>query len=234
MMNMALAQLQTVTVTYRRGRSVFREVSWEAPLHAGLVVLTGPSGSGKTTILHLLTGMIRPASGSVRTLETEVSSAPAAVVRALRRDRVGHVFQDFRLLAELTVAENVALPLWLQGRSSASARQRAMEVLEELDLGWTAARRPSQLSGGEQQRVALARALATRPSLILADEPTANLDDGSAATVAALLRAVVDDERHVIVASHDRRLYDGTELVYEVTADAITEVTGNAGKPVLP
>lgn len=217
-----VARLNGVSVTYRRGREVLADVSWEAPAHPGLVVLAGPSGSGKTTILHLLTGMIRPSQGSVETLGLEVTSAPRRELRLLRRDRIGHVFQDFRLVPELTAVENVALPLWLQGIPGASAHTRALSVLTDLELAWAADRRPGQLSGGEQQRIALARALVTQPQLILADEPTANLDDASAAVVAAQLRSVVNEQRAVIVATHDRRLWDSGDLVFSVSKTAIS------------
>lgn len=212
---MTLAQLSHVTV--RLGRSVIlRDIDWSVPDHAGMVVLRGRSGTGKTTLLHVLSGVIRPAAGDVTVLGVDLVRASAEVRRGLRRSRLAHVYQDFRLIPELTAVENVALPLWLQGVRAAESRVRAQSALEAVDLARLASRLPRDLSGGEQQRVAMARVIAVEPELILADEPTANLDDDSTQRIAALLRHQLDAGRSVIVATHDRRLYGTDDVVFDL------------------
>jgi ABC-type lipoprotein export system ATPase subunit len=166
------------------------------------VALVGPSGSGKSTLLHLMAGLDEPTVGSV---VWPALGAP----EALRPGPVAVVFQGPSLLAPLTVAENVALPLVLGGRSDADARRLATDALDMLDLRPLAAKLPEELSGGQAQRVAVARALAGEPRLILADEPTGQLDRASAGAVAAVLLAAAE---HVgaalVVATHDRLVSD--------------------------
>ncbi|MGH9535218.1 MAG: ABC transporter ATP-binding protein [Terriglobales bacterium] len=153
------------------------------------VALTGPSGGGKTTLLNLLGGMDRPTRGRIVLAGTDTAGMDDAALTRLRRQAVGFVFQFFHLLPALTVAENVALPLELAGQLSAAAvAARVREMLVRVDMAAMAARYPGRLSGGQQQRVALARALAPQPQLILADEPTGNLDRQAAQQVLALLR----------------------------------------------
>jgi ABC-type lipoprotein export system ATPase subunit len=172
-------------------------------LDAGeLVALIGPSGSGKSTLLHLIGGLDRPDGGSIelsgRRLETESERG----LTELRRREVGFVFQFFHLIPELTGEENVLLPTRLS-RNGGSAPARALALIEELGLSEAAGRRPAQLSGGEQQRLSIARALANDPSLVLADEPTGNLDQASGHQVLELLRQVADGPRGVLLVTHD-------------------------------
>lgn len=217
---MIVVQLHRVSVNL--GTTVIlEEVDWRVPSHDGLIVLRGPSGAGKTTVLHVLSGMVNPSSGTVTVLGQELTRASPAARRALRRTHVAHVYQDFRLVPELTAVENVALPLWLRSRTMRSAREIALAALREVDLVGLADRLPTQLSGGEQQRVALARAIAAQPDLILADEPTANLDDVSAARVGELLRAQLEAGRTVIVATHDHRLIRPGDLIFDLADHAI-------------
>jgi putative ABC transport system ATP-binding protein len=149
------------------------------------VAVAGPSGSGKTSMLLLLAGLERPTAGTVRVDGTDLATLSADALADLRRDRIGIVFQSFHLLPSLTALDNVALPLQMAGRADAYPRARAM--LERVGLAQRAGHYPGQLSGGEQQRVAIARALVHGPRLLLADEPTGNLDDRTGAVVRALL-----------------------------------------------
>ena len=149
------------------------------------VAIAGPSGSGKTSLLLLLSGLERPGSGTIRVDGLELTTQDADALADLRRDRVGIVFQSFHLLPSLSALDNVAVPLQMAGQGD--ARSRAQDMLKRVGLSERVHHYPSQLSGGEQQRVAIARALVHQPKLLLADEPTGNLDDQSAQAVRELL-----------------------------------------------
>jgi putative ABC transport system ATP-binding protein len=167
-------------------------------------LLLGPSGSGKTTLLSLIAGLLTPDAGRVLVAGVDMGSAPPAARDALRRARIGIVFQTTRLIGALSVAGNLALAQRLAGRPDASLVSR---VLERLGIAHLAAARPRQLSQGEAQRAAIARAVVTRPALLLADEPTSALDDANAARVAAmLLETAADAGSTLLVATHDARL----------------------------
>ena len=167
----------------------------------GTVAVTGPSGSGKSTLLHLLGGLDTATSGSVRVDGREVGSLRGAALVEHRR-RVGFVFQRYNLLPELTALENVAVPL-LPYRSEGDPWSRAAALLERVGLGDRGGAVPGELSGGEQQRVAIARALVAAPTLVLADEPTGNLDSATARGIVDLLTGIRDDGATVVVATHD-------------------------------
>jgi lipoprotein-releasing system ATP-binding protein len=172
-----------------------------------LAAVVGPSGSGKSTLLHLLGGLDRPDSGTVEVGGRRIDRLGAAELAAFRNRTVGFVFQFHQLLADFTALENVALPGRIAGQPAAEAGRRAAGLLEEVGLGDRADHFPSQLSGGEQQRVALCRALLLEPPLVLADEPTGNLDPAAGAAVFELLRTLV--ERHgttALVVTHNREL----------------------------
>jgi putative ABC transport system ATP-binding protein len=170
-----------------------------------IVMVTGPSGSGKTTMLQIAGCLIRPTAGLVEIAGRDLGRAPESERLAARRRHLGFVFQSFHLLAALPVAENVALALRLRRQTIDDARVR--DVLETLGIGSKAQKYPGQLSGGERQRVAIARALVGRPDLILADEPTSQLDSASAAVVGGLLRRAAHEfSTAVIVTTHDPRL----------------------------
>ena len=185
--------------------------SVDLELEAGrMVVLTGPSGSGKTTLLCLLAGLDRPNSGSVELFGRPLAELSDAALALLRRRRIGLVFQDFKLLPGMSCWENVALPLVPMGTPSAARKRRALELLERLGVAETLDRPPEQLSGGQQQRVALARALVNEPDLVLADEPTSQVDEESAQRVLGELQAVVARGKTVMIATHDTTLtFDG-------------------------
>jgi putative ABC transport system ATP-binding protein len=164
--------------------------------------IMGPSGSGKSTFLHLAAGLDRPTSGSVAFGETDLSRLSERRLTILRRERVGFVFQAFNLMPSLTVTQNIALPLRLDGRRA--RRSDVREVAARVGLEQRLGHRPSQLSGGQQQRVAIARALVTRPEVVFADEPTGALDTHTGRGVLALLREVVDADGHtVVMVTHD-------------------------------
>lgn len=163
------------------------------------VALTGPSGSGKTTLLNCLGGVDRPDSGEIRLLGRRIDQLDRSGLDQLRRERVGTVFQFFHLLPTLTAAENIELPLQLIGLSASERERRVAALLARVGLAERAAALPSQLSGGEQQRVAIARALSHRPALILADEPTGNLDSANGENVLALLRELTDETNTALV-----------------------------------
>jgi putative ABC transport system ATP-binding protein len=188
------------------------------------VAITGPSGSGKSTLMHLLGGLDRPDSGDVVLEGRALSGLSDKELAALRRRRLGFVLQFFNLLPTLTAEENVAFPLLLDGVPDSLAR--AQESLESVGLRGRTTHRPAQLSGGEQQRVALARALVTQPALVLADEPTGNLDSLTGEEILQVLRDTADRGQTIVLVTHDLkaasyadrivRLVDG-----EIVDDAI-------------
>jgi len=182
---------------------VFRNVSLE--VRAGdLLAITGPSGCGKSTLLHLFAGLDTPDAGHVRVSGTDWSSLTREARAALRGSTIGFVFQFHHLLPELTAEENVALPLFLAGRSEADGRKEAREVLERVGLTSRASALPRTLSGGERQRVAIARAVVRRPRILLCDEPTGSLDAAHAAAVFDLLTTVSKERAGAaIVVTHD-------------------------------
>lgn len=164
--------------------------------------LTGESGAGKTTLLRLMQCGLRPSSGEVEILGVRLSRARRTALPALRR-RIGSVFQDYRLLPYLSAFDNVALPLRLAGRSESSLRADVTEILRWVGLGHRTDSLPEQLSGGEQQRVAIARAVVARPELLVADEPTGNLDPTLSAEIMELFASLPERGTSVLVASHD-------------------------------
>ena len=168
-----------------------------------MVAIMGPSGCGKSTLLHLLGGLDVPTSGEVYLDGERLDSLSEARRAVLRRREVGYVFQFFNLIANLSVRDNVELPMLLVGSSPGKARQRCDELLGRLGLEGYADRAPSQLSGGEQQRVALARALANEPTVLLADEPTGNLDSSASGEVVGLLRECHAGGQTIVLVTHD-------------------------------
>jgi putative ABC transport system ATP-binding protein len=174
--------------------------------------IAGPSGSGKSTLLHLLAGLDVPSEGVVRLAGTDTRTLSEQGRARLRLDTVGIVFQRFHLLPSLSARANVALPLVERGVGKRRRRERAERLLERVGLGDRTAHRPGELSGGEQQRVAIARALATDPALLVADEPTGELDTESGQRVLDVLAAHTDD-RAVVVASHDEQVLEQTDRV---------------------
>jgi ABC-type lipoprotein export system ATPase subunit len=200
-------QLKGVGKSYRRGdEQVQVLVDFDFIVEAGeFVVVTGPSGAGKTTLLHIAGGLDAPDTGAVAVNGLDVWSMSAGARAAFRRRNLGFVFQFFNLVPMLTAVQNVSLPLVLDGMPARSADARADELLQRVGLGDRARHRPAELSGGQMQRVAVARALVARPSIIIADEPTGNLDSHSSTEVLELLRSLSDEDgAAVVMVTHDQ------------------------------
>ncbi|MFJ1708278.1 ABC transporter ATP-binding protein [Kitasatospora sp. NPDC088346] len=200
-----------------------RGVSFSA--HRGeLTALKGRSGSGKTTLLNLVGGLDRPTAGTIRLDGTDLAGLTEDDRLALRRDRIGFVFQSFGLIPVLTAAENVGVPMRLRKVPAARREERARTLLALVGLADHAQQRPGELSGGQQQRVAIARALANEPALIIADEPTGQLDHETGRSVMQLLRAVVRSEGvTALVATHDPALMELADRVVELRDGRIVE-----------
>lgn len=197
-----------LTISYVRGSTrvvPVKGLTFYAP-SSRITALVGRSGSGKTSVLSTVAGMLRPQSGNVWLGGIDVSSLRGAGLDAYRRRHVGVVHQAYNLISSLTAVENVSVPLTLAGLNRREARSRAGALLERLGLGDVHHHRPHELSGGQQQRVAVARALAPGPSVVVADEPTSNLDGSSVEEVRDLFRSIADDGCTVIVSTHDDRL----------------------------
>jgi putative ABC transport system ATP-binding protein len=190
-----------------------------------LTLLVGPSGCGKTTLISIVAGLLYATEGDVELFGTSQSTLKGRRLVDFRARNVGFVFQQYNLLPALTSAENVAVPLLIQGLSRREALPRAQRVLESVGLGERIHSRPSQLSGGQQQRVAIARALVHEPRLLVCDEPTAALDAHSGQTVMELLRQVaVQPDRAVIVVTHDARVYAYGDRIIEMADGRIIAV----------
>lgn len=188
------------------------------------VALTGPSGSGKTTLLSLVGGLDRPTGGSVAVGDRELGSLTSDELARYRRESVGFVFQAFRLLPHLTAVENIALPLLLAGLARAAATERARDGLERVGLAARAGHRPGQLSAGEQQRVAVARAVANRPVLLLADEPTGNLDEAAARALLDLFAELrARDGLTLLVATHNVEVASGCDREIRLRAGRVVD-----------
>ena len=199
--------VERLSVEFARGGQkvrAFHDVSFSVDPGSMLLIL-GPSGCGKTTLLSCLAGLRRPTSGTIRHGDLAVETLDRRSLDAYRR-RVGIIFQAFNLVESLTAAENVVIPLRSAGTSERRAHHRAVALLESVGLSDYVDRRPGQLSGGQQQRVAVARALALDPPLVIADEPTAHLDQHNVEATLRLLRALTDEGRIVVVSTHDTRL----------------------------
>jgi putative ABC transport system ATP-binding protein len=199
----AAVTLRGISRVYGRGAAAVRavdDVSLEFP-RGGWTAVMGPSGSGKSTLLHCAAGLEKVDSGQVIVGETDITSASDAELTALRRTRIGFVFQSFNLIGSLSAERNVALPLRLAGQRPKSAEVRA--TLARVGLADRARHRPREMSGGQQQRVAIARAMVTRPEVLFADEPTGALDSTAARTVLDLMREMADAGQSIVMVTHD-------------------------------
>ncbi|KAB2973863.1 ABC transporter ATP-binding protein [Streptomyces sp. SS1-1] len=195
-------------------------------VHPGeLVAVMGPSGSGKSTLLTIAGGLDNPTSGQVFVEGTDITALGLKGLAALRRRSIGYVFQDYNLIPALTAAENVALPLELDGISARKARTEALAALAEMDLGQLADRFPDEMSGGQQQRVAIARALVGDRRLVLADEPTGALDSETGESVLALLRSRCDAGAAGVMVTHEPRFAAWADRVVFLRDGAVVDQT---------
>jgi putative ABC transport system ATP-binding protein len=231
-MTQPLVALQDVHRSYERGGEVvkaLRGVSLDVE-RAEFIVVTGPSGSGKSTLLHVMAGLDRPSQGDVLLEGRSIAAMADDDLTLYRRRRLGFIFQFFHLLPTLSAADNVALPLLLDGKAPDEAREIAKARLEPLGLAARADHRPREMSGGEQQRVAIARALVTEPALLLADEPTGNLDSTSGAEVYRILSELPGTfGTSIVMVTHDldaRKL--GTRCLHLRDGELTQEVKGAA------
>jgi putative ABC transport system ATP-binding protein len=206
---MAIIEVKGLTKTYGQGDTIvtaLKAVSLTIE-KSQFVAVMGPSGCGKSTLLHLIGGLDRPSAGSVWIEGKDISKMEDTTLTELRRRQMGFVFQFFNLIPVLSAEENAALPLILDGVKPDEARARAGVWLKRNQMGDRLTHRPDQLSGGEQQRVAISRALVSDPIIILADEPTGNLDSRSSDEIASVLRQVVSEWGHtVLMVTHDPRI----------------------------
>ena len=214
-----IVALEHLTRTYSSGATevhALQDVSLSVP-RGSLVVLSGRSGSGKTTLLNCIGGLDTPTSGSVMVNGTEVTTLSERGRTALRRDQVSFVFQTFGLVPMLSATENVGLPLRLRKTKTAEREERVAYLLDLVGLTAHAQQRPSEMSGGQQQRVAIARALANSPRLLIADEPTGQLDAETGASVMALLQSVVRTEgMTAIISTHDPSVRAQADAAFEL------------------
>jgi len=223
---MSLVELRNVSKIYRLGEEEIRALD-DVSLDIGegeFISIIGPSGSGKSTLMHILGCLDSPTKGTIRLDGVMIENASSRQLAAIRNRKIGFVFQFFNLLPKLTVVQNVELPMIYSGIGSRERRERAMASLAAVDLANRARHRPSQLSGGQQQRVAIARALVNSPSIILADEPTGNLDSKSGEEIMQLLLKL-NRERGVtlIIVTHDTRVAAHTQRVIHILDGKVSD-----------
>jgi len=216
---------------YGRGGGLVRAVDEiDLDVAAGeTVAVMGPSGCGKSTLLHLLGGLDRPTAGEIWLAGQSVGRLTERALARLRRDAVGFVFQAFHLMGELTAVENVELPALLAGRSPRAARRRAEELLERVGLSDRAGFLPSALSGGQRQRVAIARALVADPLVVLADEPTGNLDSQATLEVLRLFESLHAGGQTLVIVTHDARIAATADRMISMRDGAVADETRLTG-----
>jgi putative ABC transport system ATP-binding protein len=226
-MNDALIHATQLTRHYSVGKAsvaALSDIDLTIP-HGEFTALVGPSGSGKSTLLNLIGGLDRPSSGEIRVGGLSLGSASEPQLVRYRRERVGFIFQSFNLLPAFSAAENVESPMSLAEVSRSERRTRAAKLLESVGLAARIAHKPNELSGGEKQRVAIARALANRPSLLLADEPTGNLDSKTGAAVLDLLCDLVrKDGLTLIMVTHDLEVASRADRIIHLRDGSIQHV----------
>jgi putative ABC transport system ATP-binding protein len=223
-MNHGIVTLEGVTKTYTTGNVEARALAGvNASIREGeFATLCGPSGSGKTTLLNLIGGLDSPTSGKVWLEGKDLSSLSRSELAGLRRDRIGFIFQAYNLIPTLTAIENAEFVLFLQNFQKKQRRERAMSALQQVGLDGLENRRPHEMSGGQQQRVAIARAIAHGPAIVLADEPTSNVDSATADSLLALMEKL-NHENGVtfLFSTHDQRVINRAHRIIEIRDGSI-------------
>jgi putative ABC transport system ATP-binding protein len=222
---MALVESSNITKLYQTGEVIvtaIKDVSFTID-EASFVAFVGPSGSGKSTLLNMIGCLDPPTSGKLKVVDQDVSQMSKHKAAGFRGDNIGFVFQDFNLIPVLSVFENVEYPLiMVQNWTKAKRRQRVQELLEAVGIADQANKFPSQISGGQKQRVAIARALVTNAPLVLADEPTANLDRKSAERIIELMKKMRDEfDTTFIFSTHDQRVVKNAEIIFTLEDGAL-------------
>jgi putative ABC transport system ATP-binding protein len=234
-MNTLTLDVRDVTKRYGDGETAVTAVDGVSlEVRPGeIVLIMGPSGSGKTTLLSMMGALLRPTAGSIHLDGTSLSDLKEGRLPAIRLRQFGFIFQDFNLLSALTIRENVALVAELAGAKRKAAREKSTAILTELGLGARLDFLPEKLSGGEKQRVAIARALINDPALILADEPTANLDSKIGLEIMRLVRRIAKEQgRSVVIVSHDERVRQVADRVLWLEDGQIKDGAPAASEPV--
>jgi putative ABC transport system ATP-binding protein len=227
---MSLIVAHNLSKTYQVGETrleALKQVSF-AIEPASFVSFVGPSGSGKTTLLNLMGCLDRPTSGALTVTDTNVSKLDTRMAAAFRGNNIGFIFQDFNLIPVLTVYENVAYPLVLVQKTKSNERnKRVLDLLEAVGMAEQRNKYPDQISGGQKQRVAVARALVTQPKLVLADEPTANLDHETAYKVIDIMKKIKDElGTTFIFSTHDQKIVGEAEVIYTLEDGQLTGKEG--------
>ncbi len=224
-----LIRVVNLTRFYQMGREIVRALNGvNMTVNRGeFLGIMGPSGSGKSTLLYLLGGLDRPTDGSIFVNKQDISSLDEDGLADFRQQKIGFVFQMFNLIPSMTAVENVEFPLHFSGVEPKERHRRAQEAIELVGLGDRMSHRPGELSGGQQQRVAIARSLMNNPAIILADEPTGNLDSRSGGDIMIILKQLNDQGRTVIIVSHDPALVSVTHRTVRLLDGQITESVEN-------
>ena len=223
---MALIETKDIKKDYLLGETVVHALRGvDLTIDRGeFVAIWGPSGSGKTTLLNLIGAIDEPSSGQLFIEDQEVALLSDNRRTELRNGSIGFIFQGFNLIPVLSAVENVMLPLQIKGTSLSEARDRALGRLDEVGLSDFVRHRPDKMSGGQQQRVAIARALVANPSLVIADEPTANLDSDTSRSIIGLMRSLNEKEKTTFIFStHDQKIVGEAEIIYSLEDGELTK-----------
>ncbi len=224
---MAAIELNGVTKNYQMGETTVEALRGSSmTIEEGeFVAIMGPSGSGKSTLMNMVGALDRPTSGTVKVGDTDVSGLSRSQLAILRRKKVGFVFQQFNLISTMDAVENVALPLIFQGNPKKERKERAVEYLEKVGLGDRLHHRPPELSGGQRQRVSIARALVNEPEIILADEPTGNVDTETGDRIMEVLTDLNDEGKTIVMVTHDPHDAEFADRIVEIE-DGVTSPRG--------
>ncbi len=236
MTDVPLIQIQQLRKVFTMGKQkviALAGIDIDIPA-SSFTVIMGPSGSGKSTLLYLLGGLDRPTSGKIVIHQQSIESMDENALAQFRRNMIGFIFQSFNLLPSMDTLRNVGFPLWFSGISKTQRDKRAMDLLRTVGMENRALHKPTELSGGQQQRAAIARALVNNPPLILADEPTGNLDTTSGLGIMQLLSDLHRSGRTVIVVTHDpRMLHFSTHTLYLLDGRLVSEAEYNAAASMI-